>query len=129
MMLSYYHYTDHYTDAGHIDLYDFLSELGTARSGSLDSIARVIGLPGEMGVDGSQVESLYHSWQLQRIKDYCLMDAAHTALVLLRYRLPHGALDRDSYRRVAGALFDALAADGRVQPVLDCINKPRLLLG
>ncbi len=32
-------------------------------------------------------------------------------------------------RRVAGALFDALAAGGRVQPVLDRIDKPRLLLG
>jgi 3'-5' exonuclease len=127
MMLSYYRY--HYTDAGHIDLYDLLSEHGAARSGSLDSIVPVIGLPGKVGVDDSQVEGLYHSWQLQLIKGYCLMDVAQTALVLLRYRLLQGALDRDSYRRVAGALFDGLAADGRLQPVLDCIDKPRLLLG
>jgi predicted PolB exonuclease-like 3'-5' exonuclease len=89
-----------------------------------------IGLPGKVGVDGSHVEGLYHSWQLQLIKGYCLlMDIAQTALLLLRYRLLQGALDRDSCRRVAGALFDALAADGRVQPVLDRIDKPRLLLG
>ena len=49
--------------------------------------------------------------------------------MLLGYRLLQGALDRDCYRGVAGALFNALAADGRVQPVLDRIDKPRLLLG
>ena len=27
------------------------------------------------------------------------------------------------------ALFDALATDGRVQPVLDRVDKPRLILG
>jgi predicted PolB exonuclease-like 3'-5' exonuclease len=128
MKLSYYRY--HYTDTGHIDLYDLLSEHGAARSGSLDSIVPGIGLPGKVGVDGSQVVGLYHSWQLQLIKGYCLMDVAKTALVLLRYRrLLQGALDRDSCRGVAGALFDALATDGRVQPVLDRIDKPRLLLG
>ena len=64
-------YRYRYTDAGHIDLYDFLSEHGAARV---------------------------------------------------------GALDRDSYRRVAQGLYDALAADGRVQPVLERVDKKRLLL-
>ena len=56
------------------------------------------------------------------------MDVAQTAFVLLRYRLLQGALDRDSYRRVAQGLYDALAADGRVQPVLERVDKKRLLL-
>jgi predicted PolB exonuclease-like 3'-5' exonuclease len=122
-------YRYRYSDAGHIDLYDFLSEHGAARVGSLDAIAHVIGLPGKVGVDGSQVEGLYTAGQIQLIKNYCLMDVAQTAFVLLRYRLLQGALDRDSYRRVAQGLFDALAADGRVAPVLERIDKERLLLG
>jgi predicted PolB exonuclease-like 3'-5' exonuclease len=122
-------YRYRFTDAGHIDLYDFLSEHGAARVGSLDAVAHVIGLPGKVGVDGSQVEGLYTAGQIQLIKNYCLMDVAQTAFVLLRYRLLQGALDRDSYRRVATALFDALAADGRVQPVLERVDKQRLLLG
>lgn len=121
-------YRYRYTDAGHIDLYDFLSEHGAARVGSLDAVARVIGLPGKVGVDGSQVEGLYNAGQIQLVKNYCLMDVTQTAFVLLRYRLLQGALDRDSYRRVAQGLFDALAADGRVQPVLERIDKARLLL-
>jgi predicted PolB exonuclease-like 3'-5' exonuclease len=121
-------YRYRFTDAGHIDLYDFLSEHGAARVGSLDAIAHVIGLPGKVGVDGSQVEALYNSGQVQLIKNYCLMDVAQTAFVLLRYRLLQGALDRESYRRLARALFDALAADGRVQPVLERVDQKRLLL-
>jgi predicted PolB exonuclease-like 3'-5' exonuclease len=122
-------YRYRFTDAGHIDLYDFLSEHGAARVGSLDAIAHVIGLPGKVGVDGSQVEGLYYAGQIQSIKHYCLMDVAQTAFVLLRYRLLQGSLDRDSYRRLATGLFDALAADGRVQPVLDRVDRTRLLLG
>jgi 3'-5' exonuclease len=121
-------YRYRYTDAGHIDLYDFLSEHGAARVGSLDAVAHVIGLPGKVGVDGSQVEGLYNAGQIQLVKNYCLMDVAQTAFVLLRYRLLQGALDRDSYRRVAQGLYDALAADGRVQAVLDKVDKTRLLL-
>jgi predicted PolB exonuclease-like 3'-5' exonuclease len=122
-------YRYRFTDAGHIDLYDFLSEHGAARVGSLDAIAHVIGLPGKVGVDGSQVEGLYYAGQIQSIKNYCLMDVAQTAFVLLRYRLLQGSLDRDSYRRLAIGLFDALAADGRVQPVLERVDRTRLLLG
>lgn len=121
-------YRYRFTDAGHIDLYDFLSEHGAARVGSLDAIAHVIGLPGKVGVDGSQVEALYNSGQVQLIKNYCLMDVAQTAFVLLRYRLLQGAIDRDSYKRLSRALFDALVADGRVQPVLDRVDQKRLLL-
>jgi predicted PolB exonuclease-like 3'-5' exonuclease len=122
-------YRYRFTDAGHIDLYDFLSEHGAARVGSLDAIAHVIGLPGKVGVDGSQVEGLYNSGQIQLIKNYCLMDVAQTAFVLLRYRLLQGALDRESYKRVALHLFESLHADGRVQPVLERVDKARLLLG
>ena len=120
-------YRYRYTDSGHIDLYDFLSEHGAARVGSLDSIARVVGLPGKVGVDGSQVEGLYNAGQIQSIKNYCLMDVTQTAFVLLRYRLLQGFIDRDSYIRLANALFESLTADGRVQPVLERIDKQRLL--
>jgi predicted PolB exonuclease-like 3'-5' exonuclease len=121
-------YRYRFTDAGHIDLYDFLSEHGAARVGSLDAIAHVIGLPGKVGVDGSQVEGLYNAGQIQLIKHYCLADVAQTAFVLLRYRLLQGALDRGAYQRIALALFDALAADGRVAGVLERIDRARLFL-
>jgi predicted PolB exonuclease-like 3'-5' exonuclease len=121
-------YRYRFSDSGHIDLYDFLSEHGAARVGSLDAIARVMGLPGKVGVDGSQVEGLYNAGQLQAIKHYCLSDVAQTAFLFLRYRLLQGALDVGGYQRAAQQLFDALAADGRVDAMLQRIERSRLLL-
>jgi predicted PolB exonuclease-like 3'-5' exonuclease len=121
-------YRYRFSDAGHIDLYDFLSEHGAAKVGSLDALAHVIGLPGKVGVDGSQVEGLYHGGQLALIKNYCLSDVAQTAFLFLRYRLLQGALDVPGYQRVARGLYEALRADGRVQPVLERIDQARLLL-
>jgi hypothetical protein len=121
-------YRYRFSDAGHIDLYDFLGDHGACKIGSLDAIARVIGLPGKVGVDGSQVEGLYNAGQIDAIKNYCLSDVAQTAFVFLRWRLLSGHLDLDNYRRAANVLYDALAADGRVQPVLDKIDRARLLL-
>src|SRR3954465_8404204 len=112
-------YRHRYSDSGHIDLYDFLSEHGAAKVGSLDAIARVMGLPGKVGVDGSQVEGLYNAGQLETIKHYCLTDVAQTAFLFLRYRLLQGALDVSSYQRAAWLLFEALTADGRVKEVLE----------
>ncbi len=121
-------YRYRFTDAGHIDLYDFLSEHGAARVGSLDAIARVVGLPGKVGVDGSQVEGLYNGGQLELIKNYCLTDVAQTAFLFLRYRLLQGILDVPAYQVAARTLLEALEADGRVQAVIDKIDRARLLL-
>jgi hypothetical protein len=120
-------YRYRFSEEGHLDLGDVLSDHGAARMTSLDGAARLIGLPGKDGVDGSQVEGLYNAGQIQLVKNYCLMDVTQTAFVLLRYRLLQGALDRDSYRRVAQGLYDALVADGRVMPVLERIDQQRLL--
>src|SRR5215831_18771377 len=80
-----------YSEEGHLDLCDMLSDHGAARSLSLDAVARLIGLPGKVGVDGSQVEGLYRAGQLEAIKSYCLADVAQTGLLFLRFRLLQGA--------------------------------------
>ena len=117
-----------FTDEGHMDLFDFLSDHGAAKVGSLDALAHLCGLPGKVGVDGSQVEGLYNAGQLPLIKNYCLSDVTQTAFLLLRYRLVQGALEVDDYRRVAAALLDALGQEPRVEPVIARIDRRRLLL-
>ena len=96
---------------------------------SLDGAARVIGLPGKDGVDGSQVEGLFHAGQIEALRRYCLSDVAQTAFLFLRYRLVAGDLDRDGYRRAASGLLAALETDGRFGRLLDGIDRARLLLG
>ena len=116
-----------YSAEGHLDLCDWLAEHGAARAGKLDAIARLIGLPGKLGVDGSQVEGLYRAGQLASIQSYCLADVAQTALLFLRFRLLQGQITPESYRERTTALLDALAADGRVIEVFGQWNRDRLL--
>jgi 3'-5' exonuclease len=116
-----------YSAEGHLDLCDWLAEHGAARAGKLDAIARLIGLPGKLGIDGSQVEGLYRAGQLGSIQSYCLADVAQTALLFLRFRLLQGQLTPETYRERTTALLDALAADGRVTEVFGRFNPERLL--
>ena len=116
-----------FSEEGHLDLCDWLAEHGATRSGSLDAVAKLIGLPGKLGVDGSQVEGMYQSGQLASIQKYCLADVAQTALLFLRFRLLQGQLAHDRYREAAAALLDGLAADGRVEEVLGGMDRGHLL--
>ena len=116
-----------YSAEGHLDLCDWLADHGAARAGKLDAVARLIGLPGKVGVDGSQVEGLYRAGQLESIQKYCLADVAQTALLFLRFRLLQGQIAPDAYRGCTNALLDALAADGRVAEVVDRLNREHLL--
>ena len=116
-----------YSEQGHLDLCDWLADHGATRSGSLDAIARLIGLPGKIGVDGSQVEGLYAAGRLDSIQRYCLADVAQTALLFLRFRLLQGQLSAEDYRARTSELLAALAADGRVEDVLGGLDRPHLL--
>jgi predicted PolB exonuclease-like 3'-5' exonuclease len=117
-----------FSEDGHLDLCDMLSDHGAARSVSLDAMARLIGLPGKIGVDGSQVEGMFRAGQLDLIKNYCLADVAQTALLFLRFRLLQGALDAERYREAAANLMDGLRADGRIAELMNAIDGERLLL-
>jgi predicted PolB exonuclease-like 3'-5' exonuclease len=122
-------YRYRFSEEGHLDLCDVISDHGAAKMTSLDGAARVIGLPGKDGVDGSQVEGLYHAGQLEALRRYCLSDVAQTAFVFLRYRLITGDLDRDGYRHAATGLLAALESDGRFGKLLGGVDRQRLLLG
>ena len=116
-----------FSEEGHIDLCDQLADHGATKSGSLDALTRLIGLPGKVGVDGSQVEGLFQSGQLDAIQRYCLADIAQTALLFLRFRLLQGQLAPDLYRDAVDALLTSLAADGRVDDVLARTDRAHLL--
>jgi predicted PolB exonuclease-like 3'-5' exonuclease len=122
-------YRYRYTEEGHLDLCDLLSDHGAAKMTSLDGAARLIGLPGKAGVDGSQVEGLYQAGQIDSLRRYCLSDVAQTAFLFLRYRLISGLTDQAAYRHEASGLLAALEADGRFARLLDGLDRRRLLLG
>ena len=81
----------------HLDLMDHLAMYTGRANAPLDDLAKLCGFPGKMGVDGSQVWSLYQEGRLQEIRDYCETDVVNTYLVHCRYQLLRGRLTRDAY--------------------------------
>ncbi|HEY4187372.1 MAG TPA: ribonuclease H-like domain-containing protein [Polyangia bacterium] len=121
-------YRYRFSEEGHLDLGDTIADFGAARMTSLDGAAKLIGLPGKLGVDGSQVEGLFQAGQMDALRRYCLSDVAQTAFVLLRYKLVTGDIDLPTYRRVAEELLGALQKDGRFDPLIEGSDRARLLL-
>jgi predicted PolB exonuclease-like 3'-5' exonuclease len=116
-----------YSEDGHIDLCDWLADHGASRASSLDALARLIGLPGKVGIDGSQVHRLYQEGKIEDIRNYCLADVAQTALLFLRFRLLQGVLDSHQYREAVAGLTASLAKDKRLTALTSAIDATRLL--
>jgi 3'-5' exonuclease len=87
----------------HLDLMDVLAAYNNRAWAPLDEMARLCGLPGKLGMDGSQVYPAYKRGELAAIRAYCEADVANTYLLFLRYQLIRGALDRDGYDREVAA--------------------------
>ena len=121
-------YRYRYSDEGHIDLADLLTDYGASRMPSLDALAQLVGMPGKMEVDGSKVQSMYEHGRHAEIRDYCLHDVVQTTFVFLRAELRRGRLSELAYRERANALWDALEQDVRVATVLEQADKIRALL-
>lgn len=118
---------DRYRGERHLDAKDHASNFGAAQGYHLDKMARLCGLPGKVGVDGSQVEAMLAEGRLEDVKRYCLSDVVQTAFVRLRQMLVAG-LPRSAYVASAQALLWFVEADGRCADLVARIDRPRLLL-
>jgi hypothetical protein len=97
-----------------MDLMDILSGFqGRGRAG-LSAIACLLGLPGKLGMDGSQVWDQYLQGGIRRIRDYCETDVLNTYLIYLRFELLRGRLSAAEHAaevaRVRQLLKDSAAA-------------------
>lgn len=117
-----------YSPAGHFDLMDYLSDFGAVRAVSLDTMAKLIGLPGKVGVDGKDVGPLVHAGRLAEVEAYCLCDVIQTAALFLRVQLVRGQLDHQSYREAMNEIIAKMRSDSRLAPVSQGTDVARLLL-
>lgn len=77
----------------HTDLMDVLSGYQGRGRASLGDIAALLGFPGKLGFDGSQVWDHYLAGDLAGIRNYCETDVLNTYLVWLRFQYLRGRLD------------------------------------
>ncbi len=81
----------------HLDLMDLLALYQPRANVPLDEIAKLIGFPGKLGMDGAQVWAAYCRGELAAIRNYCETDACNTYLVYLRFQRLRGLLTAARY--------------------------------
>jgi 3'-5' exonuclease len=83
----------------HLDLMDLLALYQPRANAPLDELAKLMGFPGKMGMDGAQVWQAYQDGRVTEIRDYCETDALNTYLVFLRFQQMRGVLSAQEHAR------------------------------
>ncbi|MBT0961951.1 3'-5' exonuclease [Denitromonas iodatirespirans] len=94
----------------HLDLMDLLAMYQPRANAPLDDLAKLMGFPGKLGMDGSAVWSAYQAGKIDEIRDYCETDVVNTYLVYLRFQKMRGALTADAYAEELAAVRSSLSA-------------------
>lgn len=92
----------------HLDLMDLLALYQARANAPLDKLAKLMGLPGKVGMAGDQVWDAYQAGRIAEIRDYCETDVVNTYLVFLRFQLMRGVLDQPAYQTELEAVREAL---------------------
>lgn len=110
---AWYRSGNRYGEDRHVDLCDTLSSYGVrgVTGYNLDTFARLMGLPGKNGSDGSQVAALHEAGEHDKIRQYCKRDTVQTAFVWLRYRLLRGLITAADYRESCTKLWTMCSSD------------------
>lgn len=122
-----------YTEDGHCDLMDCVSDFGAAGRGRipLDGVAKVIGLPGKMDITGKDVDTL---WNLgdetgkKKVREYCLCDVVQTGLIFQRWHHFAGRISTDDYRKAAASVLDNVGFTEATTRLLAEVDKRILLI-
>ncbi|MEI6539271.1 MAG: 3'-5' exonuclease [Planctomycetota bacterium] len=109
-----------YNHDAHLDLQDLLTNFGSFRMhGGLNLLANLIDKPGKAGIDGSQVQDLYHAGHVDRINDYCRCDVLDTYFVFLRSRVLLGKLTLQEELTLTEMTRDLLSEQAENHPAYE----------
>ena len=81
----------------HLDLMDLLALYQPRNNVPLDQIAKLLGLPGKLGMDGSKVWEAFRQGGIGSIRDYCETDVVNTHLVYIAFQRMRGVFDEAQY--------------------------------
>jgi predicted PolB exonuclease-like 3'-5' exonuclease len=99
--------------ARHTDLMDVLSGYQPRAAVPLHEIAILLGFPGKLGMDGSDVWDQYRAGKIEEIRNYCETDVLNTYLVYLRWELTRGNLDQTGFERELQRVREFLRAEDK----------------
>jgi predicted PolB exonuclease-like 3'-5' exonuclease len=83
---------------------DVLALYQPRNNAPLDDVARLAGLPGKIGLEGSAVWERYLAGERDQIRAYCEADCANTYLLWLRFQRMRGSYTAEQYERERGLL-------------------------
>jgi predicted PolB exonuclease-like 3'-5' exonuclease len=94
----------------HLDLMDLLALYQPRGNAPLDALARLCGLPGKLGMDGSGVHAAWRAGQIEEIRRYCETDVMNTYLLYCRYQKMRGGLTPGEHDAEMALVRSTLAA-------------------
>ncbi len=99
---------------------------GKGPAGGLDRMAKSIGLPGKMGINGADVWKAYEKGLIKDISTYCMTDVADTYFVFVRQMVVESLLTLDQERQLRLA-FKHRYAEGRLAEYCSKLQIPNAL--
>lgn len=100
-------YRDRYRGK-HDDLSEIWTNRGMFQKPHMENLARLMGCPGKVGIDGSKVYEAFKEGRYADIDLYCMQDVIQTALVFQRFCYMAGRLSLVDYRGAVDALLEWL---------------------
>jgi predicted PolB exonuclease-like 3'-5' exonuclease len=94
----------------HLDLMDLLAMYSGRANAPLDDLAKLMGFPGKLGMDGSLVWDAFQQGRLNEIRNYCETDVVNTYLVYVRFQMMRGVLSRQAYQRECALVREELTS-------------------
>jgi DNA polymerase elongation subunit (family B) len=108
-----------FTTDGHDDVMDRFSSFGAGQRGKQEAYARRSGLPGKMGVDGSQVAALAKAGKWSDIRAYNGQDVGQLSGVWLRDEFVGERLTLAGYRTSAASLVSLFEKTPGLRPIVE----------
>lgn len=93
----------------HTDLMDLLALYQPRAAVRLDEMAKLMGYPGKLGMDGSAVWQAWLEGRAGEIRDYCETDVVNTYLVHLGFRRMRGELDAAAHAEEVAFVRESLS--------------------
>jgi len=94
----------------HLDLMDLLALYQPRAAAPLDEMAKLMGFPGKLGMNGSAVWDAWQEGRAADIRDYCETDVVNTYLVYMGFQRMRGVIDQQGFDAEVTVVRETLAA-------------------